>query len=233
MWRVTGLTGAGGLVIKIRWNRASLSSLWNWALPAVPFGILLVIAIVRLVVGPGHALFADNFSGDTVLLTDDAATKKGLRDELARLAQLSTDDDVVVVGFSGHGSSTHALVPYDADRTQPDETFLPLDDLAQLLNQVRASTLVCILDCCFSGGFDAKVYTAPLEVRGLESEAELLEQIAGKGRIVLTASAANEPAYEDNAIGHGLLTYYLLTALQGAPEAVSAGKLDLYKLIEH
>lgn len=55
MWRVTGLTGAGGLVIKIR-NRASLSSLWNWALSAVPFGILLVIAIVRLVVGPGHAL---------------------------------------------------------------------------------------------------------------------------------------------------------------------------------
>jgi hypothetical protein len=101
-----------------------------------------------------------------------------------------------VVAFSGHGSSTHALVPYDADRAHPDETFLPLDELAQLLNQVRASTLVCVLDCCFSGGFDAKVYTTPLEARGLESEAELLEQIAGKGRIVLTASAANEPAYE-------------------------------------
>jgi helicase len=180
-----------------------------------------------------HALFTDNFSGDTVLLTDDAATKKVMRDELARLAQVSTDDDVVMVAFSGHGSPTHALVPYDADRAQPDETFLPLDELAQLLNQVPASTLVCILDCCFSGGFDAKVYATPLESRGLESEAELLEQIAGKGRIVLTASAANEPAYEDNTIGHGLLTYHLLTALQGAPEAVSAGKLDLYKLIEH
>jgi helicase len=180
-----------------------------------------------------HALFTDNFAGNAVLLTDDAATRKGLHDELAHLAKVSTDDDVVVVAFSGHGSSTHALVPYDADRAQPDETFLPLYELAQLLNQVRASTLVCILDCCFSGGFDAKVYLDPLEARGLESEAELLKQIAGKGRIVLTASAATEPAYEDNTIGHGLLTYYLLTALQGTPETVSAGKLDLYKLIEH
>jgi helicase len=106
-------------------------------------------------------------------------------------------------------------------------------ELARLLNQVPASTLVCVLDCCFSGGFDAKVYTAPMQARGLESEAQLLEQIAGKGRIVFTASAANEPAYEDNNLGHGLLTYHLLTALQGAPEAVSAGKIDLYKLLGH
>ena len=33
-----------------------MSPLWNWALLAVPFGILLVVAIVRLVMGPGHAL---------------------------------------------------------------------------------------------------------------------------------------------------------------------------------
>src|SRR5215207_2671807 len=180
-----------------------------------------------------HALFTDNFAGNTVLLTDETATNNGIRYELARLAQISTDDDVVVAAFSGHGSSTHALVPYDADRAQPDQTFLPLDELARLLNQVPASTLVCILDCCFSGGFDAKVYTALIQVRGLESEAELLEQIAGEGRIVFTASAANEPAYEDNNLGHGLLTYHLLTAIQGAPEAVSAGKIDLYKLLGH
>jgi ATP-dependent DNA helicase len=132
-----------------------------------------------------HALFTDNFAGNTVLLTDETATNKGIHDELARLAQVSADDDVVVVAFSGHGSSTHALVPYDADRAQPDQTFLPLGELARLLNQVPASTLVCVLDCCFSGGFDAKVYTDPLRARGLESEAELLEQIAGEGRIVL------------------------------------------------
>ena len=81
--------------------------------------------------------------------------------------------------------------------------------------------MVCVLDCCFAGGFGAKALTAPVQARGLESELGLLEQIAGKGRIVIAASAPNERAYEDPELGHGLLTYELLTALQGAPEVVS------------
>src|SRR6266511_3898199 len=93
-----------------------------------------------------HALVIDNFAGNTVLLADETATNKGIRDELARLAQVSADDDVVVVAFSGHGSSTHALVPYDADRAQRYKTFLSLVELGSLLNQVPASTLVCVLD---------------------------------------------------------------------------------------
>lgn len=180
-----------------------------------------------------HALFADGFGSDPVLLSDAGATKVNIINELQRLAAVSTDDDLVVVAFSGHGSTTHELVPYDADRSRLAETGLPLDELARLLNQIPAATLVCVLDCCFSGGFGAKVLVAPTQARDMESESSLLEQIAGKGRIVLAASAPNERAYEDVALGHGLLTNELLAALQGAPEVVSAGKVDLYKLLEH
>lgn len=180
-----------------------------------------------------HALFADGFEGEPVLLTDADATKKYIVAELERLASVSTDEDLVVVSFSGHGSTTHELVPYDADRSRLAETALPLEELAKLLNQIPAATLMCILDCCFSGGYGAKVLVAPVQARDLESESDLLEQIAGKGRIVLAASAANERAYEDVALGHGLLTYQLLAALQGPPEVVNAGKIDVYKLLEH
>jgi helicase len=180
-----------------------------------------------------HALFADGFGGDPVLLTDAEATKERICEELRRIASVSTDEDLVVVGFSGHGSSTHELVPYDADRSRLAETGLQLEELAKLLNQIPAATLVCILDCCFSGGFGAKVLVAPVQARDLGSESDLLEQIAGKGRIVLTASSANQPAYEETGLGHGLLTYHLLSALQGAPEVTAAGKIDLYKLIQH
>lgn len=164
-----------------------------------------------------HALFADGFNADPTLLTDAHATRDNIVAELDRLSRESTEQDVVVVSFSGHGSSTHELVPYDADRGRLAETALPLEDLANLLNRIPAATLLCILDCCFSGGFGAKVLVAPTLARGIGSEEDLLEQIAGKGRIVLAASAANEPAYEDTALRHGLLTYQLLAALQGAP----------------
>lgn len=180
-----------------------------------------------------HALFADGFDCDPLLLTDGEATRANIISELHRLAAESTDKDLVVVTFSGHGSTTHELVPYDADRSRLAETGLPLDELAKLLNQIPAATLVCILDCCFSGGFGAKVLVAPTQARDLESESDLLEQIAGKGRIVLAASAPNEQAFEDVGLGHGLLTYELLVALRGAPEVLSAGKIDIYKLLEH
>src|SRR5579884_594538 len=180
-----------------------------------------------------YALFADGFGGEPVLLADADATKNNIVAELQRLANVSSDEDLVVVSFSGHGSTTHELVPYDADRSRLADTALPLEELAKLLNQIPAATLLCVLDCCFSGGFGAKVLVAPVQARDLESESDLLEQIAGKGRIVLAASAPNERAYEDVALGHGLLTYELLAGLQGAPEVVSAGKVDLYKLLEH
>lgn len=52
-----------------------------------------------------HALFTD-FLGDAsaCLLTDDAATTPTIRSELQTLANDSSDDDVVVVAYAGHGS---------------------------------------------------------------------------------------------------------------------------------
>jgi hypothetical protein len=55
----------------------------------------------------------------------------------------------------------------------------------------------------------------------------------GAGRIIFTASAATEPAYEHRRFGHGFLTHFLLEALRGAEEVVSGGKLSLYRLLEH
>lgn len=180
-----------------------------------------------------HALFTDGFGGDPALLVDAAATRAGIVGELERLAAESTNEDLVVVSFSGHGSTTHELVPYDADRSDLATTGLSLEDLAKLLNQIPAATMLCVLDCCFSGGFGAKVLVAPTQARDLDSESVLLDKIAGRGRIVLAASAPNERAYEDIGRGHGLLTHELLTALQGTPEVVSSGKIDLYKLLNH
>lgn len=126
-----------------------------------------------------HALFADGFGGEPVLLADADAATSNIIAELQRLATVSSDEDLMVVSFSGHGSTTHELVSYDVDRSRLAKIALPLEKLAKLLNQIPAATLVWVLDCCFSGRFGAKVLVAPVQARGLESESDLLEQIAG------------------------------------------------------
>jgi helicase len=53
-----------------------------------------------------HAIFADTLGGESSLITDDQATKDGLRLALERLSACDPND-VVVIGFSGHGTPTH------------------------------------------------------------------------------------------------------------------------------
>jgi helicase len=186
-----------------------------------------------------HALFSDNLGDDCRLVTDEDATASRLRAELNDLRTASSENDVVVVAFSGHGSDTHEIITHDTDPYNLASTALPLDELTALVSAIPAKHLLVVLDCCFSGGAGAKVLNAALVPRGgpdgipLSTEA-LLAQMAGTERMILTASTADQPAWEDARLGHGFLTYHLLQALLG-PEDVAQGEgihlLDLLKYV--
>ena len=177
-----------------------------------------------------HALFADTFGDGAELLVGAQATRAAIEAQFAALARADTDD-FVVVGFSGHGSETHELVTYDADVHDLEHTGIPLDQLTEWFKAIPARQLVCFLDCCFSGAMGAKVLQVESTPRRMLSEAGLLDQLAGDGRLILTASTADQPAWENPKIGHGLLTYFLLEALRGTEEVRKAGKVSVYRLL--
>lgn len=179
-----------------------------------------------------HALFADTLGDGGVLLRGVEATRSTLDQHFARLATTSPDD-VVVLAFSGHGSETHELVTYDTDLADLTGTAFPLDLLLERFKAIPARRLICVLDCCFSGGLGAKVLQVDERPRGLKSTDALLSEIAGDGRLILTASAPDEEAWENHKIGHGFLTHYLLEALQGAKEVRKAGKVSVMRLLEY
>jgi len=179
-----------------------------------------------------HALFTDTLGPGGILLSDEEATRARIEAEFRRLLA-SNEEDVVVLAFSGHGSDTHELATYDADISDLPGTCIPLETLAEWFRCIPARRLLCILDCCFSGGMEAKVLHATAAPRSLRSAESLLSQMSGEGRLILTASKATEPAWEDRRHGHGFLTYYLLEALQGAEEIRHAGKIAVYRLLEH
>jgi len=51
--------------------------------------------------------------GSTTVLTDEQATTASLRGAIVDLQHQASDDDVVVITFSGHGSTTLELITYD------------------------------------------------------------------------------------------------------------------------
>ncbi|WP_328848535.1 DEAD/DEAH box helicase [Micromonospora zamorensis] len=183
-----------------------------------------------------HAVFSDNLGeANTTLLVDREATRDAVVAALMELQTRSTPEDVVVISFSGHGSTTHELVTHDADPGSLPSTSLPLDQFTELVGAIPARQLVVVLDCCFAGGAGAKVLNAPLVPRGgvtglPESTDARLERMAGAGRLILAAATGEQEAWEDPHLGHGLLTYHLLRALLGATTG-DGGQIRLYDLL--
>jgi len=179
-----------------------------------------------------HALFTDTLGGDSKLLLDSEATRANIEKELKEL-QKCGEDDFVVIAFSGHGSPTHQLISYDADIRDLDATAIPLETLTNWFSHISSKRLFFILDCCFSGGMGAKVLQLESLPRSMDSVEKLLEQLSGEGRLIITASTATEPAWENQKFGQGFLTHFLIEALQGAEEVLDSGKIHIYRLLEH
>jgi replicative superfamily II helicase len=179
-----------------------------------------------------HALFSDTLGGKNVLLVDEHATRESIRQCFEDL-RAAAEDDLVVITFSGHGTETHEIVTYDADPADFANSCIPLDTLGNWLSKIPVRNLVLILDCCFSGGMGAKGLQVEVAARDIPSVEARLEQMSGKGRLIVTASAATERAWENTKFGHGFLTLHLLAGLRGPSEVVDAGKLSIYRLLDY
>jgi helicase len=158
------------------------------------------------------ALFADSIAElSTELLVDEEATLEHVDVALYRSMDSAREDDVVVLTFSGHGTHDHRLVTYNSVVDRLGDTTLSMDDLARRFKVSKAKAIVCVLDCCFSGGAPARVLEGSAVPR---SPTAPFADIAGKGRILITASGIDEEAFELPGAGFGILTKALLDALR-------------------
>ena len=179
-----------------------------------------------------HALFGDAFGdSNSTLLTNGQATRAEIVEGIKKL-QKSNPEDVIVIGFSGHGSDSHHLITYDADPLTLDSTAIHLDELTELFSQIPSTNLILFLDCCFAGGAGAKVFHAPIATKAPASAEALLQKISGKGRLIFTAATAEQEAIEDRRRGHGLFTFFVCEGLRGAPEIAKTGSIAILSLIE-
>lgn len=165
------------------------------------------------------ALFSDTIPEiDTQILTDAEADVLSIRNAISETLKNATSDDEVILFFSGHGSQDHRLAAYDTQLDDLVNSTVPMQELADLFKESKAKSIICILDCCFSGGAPAKVLETTPIARDIGNP---LEKLAGKGRMILAASNFDQPSYELGATGHGILTKALIDTLQSAEDTVN------------
>ena len=180
------------------------------------------------------------------LLLDEEATLEKLRTTLGTLLRKSAGrDDTVIIFLAGHGATEQDasspdgdglekyVLPHNADPKNLYATAMPMSEVARIFQRISSERLVFISDTCYSGASGGR--TIPLTGRRANVSGAFLERLSqGKGRVIITASDANEVSMERDDMKHGVFTYYLLEGLRGKADFAKDGVItvdEVYRYI--
>ncbi|MEM8640597.1 MAG: GUN4 domain-containing protein [Cyanobacteria bacterium P01_G01_bin.54] len=144
-------------------------------------------------------------------------------------------DDVVLLYFSGHGVKDQSLELFlTTPQTEQTErgivppTAVAASYLQRQIQSCRSERVVVILDCCYSGAF-AKGMTAKDE-----GKINVLEQLGGKGRAILTSSTAVQPSFQQEERALSIYTHYLVEGIKtGAADLDGDGQISADELHQY
>lgn len=184
---------------------------------------------------------------DVEVLVDQDATRRNLMVSIGeRLPRVTSEGDVVLLYFAGHGSPETAatiddaaryLVLHDTDYDSVFATGLDMErDLPRLFERIHRPRLVLMLvDACFSGRAGGRTFEGPRlraersYIRGRRVTLKGLE--LGNGRLMIGACDDDQVAREESALGHGVFTNYLLKGPTAADNNETVGILQMYEEI--
>jgi hypothetical protein len=169
------------------------------------------------------------------LMINEDATLRKLKSILGgEIRRRGTKNDTVFIFFAGHGAPERDpnspdgdglekyILPNDADPNDLYATALPMKEISEIFNRIAAERVIFISDSCYSGAAGGRTFSIAQHRTNLSDN--FLDRISqGKGRVILSASGANEPAREDDRLKHGIFTYYLLEGLREAADTDKDG----------
>lgn len=160
----------------------------------------------------------------------DAPTLANVRRALGEwLVKHVTPRDSVVIYFAGRGAKDDDrayLLLRDADPAVPETTALDLEQLETMVRNVKARTLLIVVDASFR--------PVPGSIAAGTTEHQFMSGLARRaGRVVIAASGENEDALELAALKHGLFTHHFLKAIEGEADANRDGVVTGAELRDH
>jgi len=158
-----------------------------------------------------------------------------MRSAIAELFGDRDTDDLVLLYFSGHGVTDEYgkffLTNCDTQKKGRlnKATVVEAGFVHDLMENCDSERQVIILDCCHSGAFPEG-----MKARDAGSTIDLKQQLGGRGRIVLTSSAATEYSFEREGEDLAIYTRYLVEGIQtGAADLDGDGAVSVNELHDY
>lgn len=152
------------------------------------------------------------------VLTGEDTTRAAILDALRNLRAGLRPEDSVFVYFAGHGTRDRVgegmhrfLLPSDARREAVVATGIDLEELLDWLTTLPAERRGLVVDACFDGG--GRSVSRAGDVPLAPPRRDLRLATLGPGDIQVYATTPGRPSLEDDTLGHGVYTWFLLEAL--------------------
>jgi hypothetical protein len=179
------------------------------------------------------------------LLTDAEATKTRIESLLGtQLKRRAAEDDSVIIFYAGHGAVEtdpanpdgdgfeKYLLPHDARLDDLYASSISMNDIRTIFQRIRARRLIFIADTCYSGAAGGRTLLTAKSRANLSDR--FMERISqGKGRVIISSASANEISKEDDRLGHGIFSYYLLEGLRGKADQDADGIITVDELFAY
>ncbi len=174
----------------------------------------------------GEILESHDYGGfDRVitLTTRVQTTQARILNELVSLRNDLRSQDTLLLYFSGHGTMRLSkdeepilfLVPSDAQARDLPGSTIELAELQRFFSRIRSERKALVIDACFHGEGKSRLQpTVRQEIERMDAFPTLSRRVKlGQSEAHLFATSWGRPAREDDTLGHGVYTYYLLEGL--------------------
>lgn len=166
-------------------------------------------------------ILKENYGFENRVLLEDEATRNNIMKALNDLRKKLTENDSLLVFYSGHGEynkETEASywLPVDADKDD-NTKWLESRSISDQFKLISAKHVLVVADSCFSGTMTRSVN------QGLSKNStreNYLNKLFEKPSRVLIASGGNEPVTDAGGKGHSIFSDVLITALKAPFEPI-------------
>jgi len=160
---------------------------------------------------------------DILLLTNENATLKNVKDGLTNFLKKAIDDDLVIVYIASHGEpepdrpQNLYLLAHDTELDRLASTAYHMENInMDMKRYISAQRLIFLADACHAGGIASKGFGTRGFSNPINNALSALSTTK-EGWAMITASRAGEVSIESDkwGNGHGAFTYFLLEGLNG------------------
>jgi len=175
-------------------------------------------------------------------VVSEPASLVNVREGFGWLRRMARRDDLVLIYFSGHGYQglddgadeadgvDEFFVLYDTRAGAVDDTALRDDEFGRFLDRLESDHVLVLFDGCYSGGLGRSLAGGH---RPTTSSPDIFSDLALEGRLILSAAAEGQEAFESEGLGHGVFTHFILEGLEGNADLNGDSQITAWELYEY